>query len=156
MKIIPWRKQDELVTFRKEFDRLLERFMEPDLSMEWSSALQPILRSGMLPPVNMAEAEKAWTFSFELPGMNEKDIRVQLVGNTLVVSGERKWEEESKGKDYHRVESQFGTFQRSIVLPDNVRREPDLVNAKYTKGILEVTLPKLEATPALKIPVKAS
>lgn len=155
MKVIPWRKQDEMVSFRKEFDRLLERFMEPELFTEMTPALPQAFRKASIPPVNMAEMEKVWSFSFELPGLNEKDIRVQLMGNVLVVSGERKWEDETKGKDFHRVESQYGTFQRSIELPENARLEPDLVSAKYLKGILEVTIPKKEPTASVKIPVKA-
>jgi HSP20 family protein len=151
MQIIPWRKREDMTTFRSEFDRLLERFLEPDMG----SNLPAAFRGATVPPVNVAETEKNWTVSFELPGLNEKDIQVQLMGNQLVVSGERKWEEEKKGKEFHRVESQYGSFQRSIALPENARLEPDSLVATYKKGILEISIPKVEPTPAAKIPVKA-
>ena len=150
MKVIPWRKSDDVVTFRSEFDNLWNRFLENDLETN----LPAVFRRAAFPPVNVAETEKNWTLSFELPGLNEKDIQVQLMGNQLVISGERKWEEEKKGKEFHRVESQYGSFQRSIELPDNARREPDALVATYKKGILEISIPKVEPTPAAKIPVK--
>ncbi len=152
MKIVPWRKSDEMSTFRNEFDQLFDRFFEPD----FTTNLPATFRARTMPPVNVSETEKNWTLSFELPGLNEKDIQVQLMGNQLVVSGERKWEDEKKGKEFHRVESQYGSFQRAVALPDNARREPDSLVATYKKGILEITIPKTEPTPSAKIPVKAS
>jgi len=151
MNLIPSRKSDELALFRNEFDDLFSRFFAPD----FGSQLPTALRRNSLPPVNVAETEKNWTVSFELPGLSEKDIQVQLLGRQLVVSGERKWEEEKKGKEFHRVESQYGAFQRAIELPDNARIEPDALTATYKKGVLEVMVPKVEPTPTAKIPVKA-
>lgn len=150
MNIIPWRKRDDAAAFRSEFDQLFGRFFEPDFGTNLPAAF----RSGTVPRVNMAETEKNWTLSFELPGLNEKDIQVQLMGNQLVVSGERKWEEEKKGKEFHRVESQYGAFQRSIELPQNARCDPDALVATYKKGMLEITITKVEPTPTAKIPVK--
>ena len=93
--------------------------------------------------------------SIELPGLSEKDIQVQLVGQQLIVAGERKWEDEKKGKEFHRVESQYGAFRRSIQLPENARVDADALVATYKKGVLEISVPKMEPTPAAKIPVKA-
>jgi HSP20 family protein len=152
MKIVPWRKSEDMTTFRGEFDRLFDRFFEPELT----SNLPAAFRTGAVPPVNVCETEKNWNLSFELPGMNEKDIQVQLMGNQLVISGERKWEDEKRGKEYHRVESQYGAFQRAIQLPDNAQIQPDALLATYKKGMLEITVPKVEPTPAAKIPVKSS
>jgi HSP20 family protein len=152
MKIMPWRKQNDITSFRNEFDRLFDQFLEPT----YETNLPAAFRAGSVPPVNVAETEKSWTMAFELPGLNEKDIQVQLMGNQLVVSGERKWEEDKKGKEFHRVESQYGAFQRTIQLPENARLEADALVATYKKGILEITIPKVEPTPAAKIPVKAS
>jgi HSP20 family protein len=151
MNIIPWHKRDDVSTFRGEFDQLFNRFFDPNLT----SNLPAAFRAAAIPPVNVAETEKSWTITFELPGLNEKDIQVQLMGNQLVVSGERKWDEEKKDKEFHRVESQYGSFQRSIELPDNARAEPDALTATYKKGILEIVIPKFEPTPSSKIPVKA-
>ena len=152
MKVIPWRKSDDVAIFRNEFDDLLNRFFKNDLG--FPSRLPETFQRATV-PVDVAETEKNWTLSFELPGLNEKDIQVQLLGRQLVVSAERKWDEEKKGKEFHRVESQYGTFQRSIELPENARMDPDALTATYKKGVLEVLVPKVEPTPAAKIAVKA-
>jgi HSP20 family protein len=152
MKLIPWHNRSDLTTIRNEFDNLWSRFLDNDID----SNLPPVFGRGTFPPVNVAETEKSWSVSVELPGLSEKDIQVQILGQQLLISGERKWDEEKKGKEFHRVESQYGAFQRSIQLPENTRLEPDGVVAIYKKGILEITLPKVEPTPAAKIPVKAS
>ena len=116
------------------------------------SRLPEIFRTTSLPPVNVWETDKAFVVSFDLPGLEEKDIDLKLMGNQLTISAERKWEEAKKGKEYYRVESQFGRFERSLTLPDNVRQ--GACDAVYTKGVLTLTVPKAEATPATKINVK--
>jgi HSP20 family protein len=151
MKILPWRKRDDLANFRNAFDDLFGRILDNDYDGNLPAAFREIAS----PPVDVAETEKSWTYSFELPGMREKDIQVQLMGQQLVVSAERNWEEEKKGKEFHRVESRYGAFQRSVALPENARLDPDALTATYKKGILEISIPKVEPTPAAKIPVKA-
>lgn len=152
MKLIPWRGSNELANFRSEFDDLFSRFFDADRT---ASKLPLALSSVSVPPMNVSESDKNWMVSVELPGLNEKDIHVQLVGNYLQISAERKWEDEKKGKDFHQVESQYGSIQRSVLVPDYVRREPDSIAASYKRGILEITVPKVEPTPTAKIPVKA-
>ena len=150
MNLIPWRGRNDLTSFRSELDDLFGRFFESDLA----SHLPAVFRRDGMPPVDVAETEKDWRISIQLPGMSEKDIQVQLLGRQLVVSGERKWEEQKKGKEYHRVESQYGAFERSLVLPEDSRLDPDAIDATYKKGILTVRIPKVEPTPAKKIAVK--
>ncbi|MFO1055032.1 MAG: Hsp20/alpha crystallin family protein [Planctomycetota bacterium] len=107
-----------------------------------------------LPAMNVAETNDAFTLSFELPGVAEKDIHVQVDGNQLVVSAERRFEEEKTvGAEYHRVEHHYGSFARSLTLPKDVRT--DAIEAKARNGILTVTLPKTEPSRARKIDVKA-
>lgn len=152
MSLIPWRGRNDIDPFRAEFDSILNRF--PFQEADWH--LPATFSRKVFPPVNISETEKAWTVAFELPGLDEKDIQVQVMGRQLVVSGERKWEQEKKGKEFRRVESQYGSFERAIALPDNLRLDPDAIAASYRRGILEVTLPKVEPTPAAKIPVKVN
>jgi len=151
LNLIPRRARNEASLFKNEIDDLVGRFF----GTEVPSHLPATFSGNVMPPVDVAETEKLWTVSVQLPGLNEKDIAVQILGNQLVISGERKWEDEKKGKEFHRVESQYGSFYRSIALPENARLEPDSIAASYKKGILEITIPKLEPTPAAKIPVKA-
>jgi len=70
-----------------------------------------------------------------------------------VISGEKKFEQEKKEKDWHRVECQYGSFQRSITLPQNLKTES--IEAVYKKGVLTLTIPKVEPTPATKVKVRA-
>jgi len=151
MKLIPRRESSEVASFRSEFDDLFSRFFDSDVS----SKLPQAFSRTSLPPTNVAETEKNWTVSVELPGLNEKDIQVQLLGDDLQITAERKREEEKKGREFHRVESQYGTLQRCIRLPNYVRHEADAITASYKQGMLEITIPKVEPTPTAKIPVKA-
>lgn len=152
MKILPWRDRQTPTSFQSDMEEFMNRFP----FSETASRLPEIFGRRAMPRVNIAETEKSWCVSVELPGLNEKDIVVQLMGEQLLISGERKWEEEKKNKEYHTVESQYGSFERAIRLPGNVRLDPESITATYKRGILEVTVPKLEPTPAAKIPVKSN
>ena len=151
MKLIPWTKQENLAGFRNEFDNLFNRFFDGN----FETNLPAVFQRATFPPINVAETEKSWTVSVELPGLKEQDIQIQMLGHQLLISGERKWDDEKKGKEFHRVESQYGAFQRYVQLPENTKLEPDAIVATYKKGMLEIVLPKMEPTPAAKIPVKA-
>jgi len=87
--------------------------------------------------------------------MDAKDINIEVMGNQLTISGERKWEEEKKGKEFLRVESQYGNFSRSLLLPANLRSDRDAIEATFQKGILEIKIPKVQPTPVAKIAIKA-
>jgi HSP20 family protein len=153
MNLIRWRDRGPVSTLRGDLDDLFETMMNRFPSPELAKRLPEVFRGGPFPAVNVAETEKDVTVSVELPGLDEKDIEVELMGNTLTISGERKWSEEKKKKDYVRMESQYGSFQRSVVLPEGLRTDPDVVTATYKKGMLEVTVPKVEPTPVAKIKV---
>ena len=108
-----------------------------------------------LPAANVAETEKDWVVAMELPGMHEKDVEVRLNGRQLVVSGERKQEKETKDKQFHRVESSYGMFERRFELPNDVRTDASSIDAKFHKGMLEIHVAKLEPKPMTKIPVRS-
>ncbi len=96
--------------------------------------------SNFSPKVDIAESEKSFEIQFHLPGMKKDDIKIDINDDRLTVSGERKMENEKKEKNFHSVESYYGTFSRSFYLPDNVNVEK--VDAEYRDGILNVVLPK--------------
>jgi HSP20 family protein len=93
-----------------------------------------------VPSVDVLEKNGNLIFKVELPGMDEKDIQLQVEGNMLTIKGERKLENEEDRKNYHRMESFYGSFARSFTLPDTVNLEK--VKAKYKNGILEITVPQ--------------
>src|SRR6202163_3057597 len=98
------------------------------------------------PRVDIYEDEHNITLKLEVPGIDEKDIQVQIDNNTLTVHGERQIEKEEKEENFRRVERQYGSFTRSFTLPSSV--DPGQVSADYNKGVLKITLAKkAEARP---------
>jgi len=95
------------------------------------------------PSVDITEEATKIVLKTDLPGVEEKDIKVTVEDGTLTLSGERKFEKETKEEHFHRVERRFGSFKRSYALPENV--DADQISASYKTGVLEVTLPKTES-----------
>jgi len=106
-----------------------------------------------VPAMNIAETENAIEATLEIPGVDEKDIKVRVEGNRLVISGEKNWESKRDEKDWHVVERRFGAFNRSVLLPF----EPvtDAISAHYDKGVLHLQImkPVEKSTAAKTIPV---
>jgi HSP20 family protein len=109
-------------------------------------------RDEWLPAFDVTENEKEYTVTAELPGMDIKDIDVTLSDGILTIKGEKKQEHEDKGKGYHRIERQYGSFHRSFRIPGKIK--PDNIDANYKDGILRLTLPKTEESETKKIEVK--
>ena len=119
-----------------DFDRIFEDFdrgfgLAPRAEMK-----------GWTPAVDIFEDEKQITLSADLPDMQEKDLDIRVEDGHLTIEGERKFENEEKKDNYHRIERRYGSFQRMFALPENV--DADHIAAKYDKGVLKVTLPKVE------------
>ena len=92
------------------------------------------------PSVDIKEDDKQIVLTSDLPGVDQKDIKVTVEDGTLTLSGERKFEKSTDEENFHRVERSFGSFQRSFSLPDTV--DDDKIVASYKNGVLELTLPK--------------
>jgi HSP20 family protein len=159
--LIPWKKKepvqqeeeralqrpgDPLLAFQQEMNRLFDEFfgrpaLEPfgAFHQEWNL---------FSPQVDVAETDKEIVVSAELPGLDDKDIDVSLSQGMLTISGEKKQEQEKKGRSYFRVERSYGSFQRSIALPSEV--DTGKVDAVFRKGVLTITLPKVGAAQARK------
>ena len=100
------------------------------------------------PDVNLSETDKEVKVVAELPGLDEKDVNVELDEDALVLAGEKKAEEEKKEDTWHRVERSYGSFRRVIPLPAEV--EGEKAKASFKKGVLTVTLPKRAEAPSTK------
>ncbi|MDQ3927617.1 MAG: Hsp20/alpha crystallin family protein [Chloroflexota bacterium] len=127
------------------WDRMFDSFFNRALS---SWGIQPTWGnagfnsvSTFTPAINVAETDREYRVTAELPGMDEKDIELSLHRDHLTIKGEKKQEHEEKGNGYHRVERSYGTFQRTIPLPQEI--DADNVEANFQKGVLTITLPKL-------------
>jgi HSP20 family protein len=151
-----------LESLRREVDRLFEDFgssfwraplrstldVEPFWRRDWSLATTPA--------VDIVEKDNAFEITADLPGMDEKNIEVNVTNGTLTIKGEKKDEKEEKKKDYFLQERYVGSFQRSFRVPDGV--DADKIDARFTKGVLTVTLPKTAEAqkPVKKIAIKAA
>jgi len=100
--------------------------------------------------VDVRETEKEFLLSFDLPGMREEEISIELEQNVLTVSGTR-LKQEQPGQCFHRIERHFGQFARSIGLPSEVRQAD--IQASYDAGVLEISVPKPEALKPTKIEI---
>ena len=96
------------------------------------------------PRMNITGDEKAWHVSVEIPGVEEKDIVVEMKENSLIISGEKKQEREEKDdeKGVYHMERSFGSFRRVITVPEDVKA--DEITASYKHGVLDISLPRRE------------
>ena len=129
------------------FTNVIDRFFNESLSRSGGSAYS------FVPKVDIVEAEKAFEIHVSVPGMNKEDFKIDLKDNHLTISGERKFSQEKDGRNYHTIETQYGSFSRSFSLPENV--DANAISAKYNNGILEVNVPKDEKK-ALKTTIKVN
>ncbi len=106
------------------------------------------------PSVDISETEDKLLIKAELPGLEAKDVNVSISGDLLTIKGEKKKEEEERDEHHYCVERHSGSFQRSFRLPLNV--QADKVDATFDKGVLKVTLPKVEEAKKKEIEVKGS
>jgi HSP20 family protein len=128
-----------LSSLRREMDRLFDDFFTGFPRAGWLAA-EP---GKLSPSVDVAETEKEITVTAELPGLDEKDIEVNLSDGVLTLKGEKKSEKEEKDKTFYRSERSYGMFQRAIPLPVEVLE--DKVEAEFAKGVLTVHLLKSPA-----------
>jgi len=155
-----WHPMESL---RREIDRLFDDF---DGGFRMLSSHRPIFdiepfwrreRALMsVPAVDIAETEKTYEITAELPGLEEKDVEVKLANGGLTIKGAKNEEKEEKKKDYYLHERRYGSFERYFPVPEGV--DKDKIEATFKKGVLTVTLPKTpEAQKAeKKIPVKGA
>jgi len=151
VKLIPWGPKHPASLFSNDWDNWMEEFFKGS-----PNRLPEVFQRNAAPAVNIADTPREFIVTVELPGVSDQDISVQIVGGQLVVSAERKWEEEKKDKEFFRVESQYGSFRRAVPLPDGLNTDPDAVRAKLEKGVLEIALPKVEPKAASTIKVQSA
>jgi HSP20 family protein len=106
------------------------------------------------PAVDIYEDENMITVQAQLPGVKVEDVHIDVENNVLTISGERKLEREEKREGYHRIESSYGSFTRSFVLPESADEEK--VEASLSDGVLDVRIPKRPEAAPKRIEVKAT
>jgi len=108
----------------------------------------------VMPSMDLSETDKEIEITAELPGLEEKDIQLNVADNVLTIRGEKKNEREETKKDYHLVERSYGSFTRAIQLPEGVNA--DGIKAVMSKGVLKVTVPKPAPAQTKKIDIKGA
>jgi HSP20 family protein len=130
-----WSSQDMMTEPFKSFRREME-----DMLRTFGQNLPSVSVGAGAPAINVAETDGAIEVTAELPGVEEKDVKVSLDGNKLVISGEKKHETQREEKEWHVEERSFGSFYRSMTLPFSP--EEGAVGAHLDKGVLHVTVRK--------------
>ena len=125
------------------FDRFFDNFDLPTVFSE---------DRDWMPKIDISETETDFVVSAEVPGMAKDDISITMTDGLLTLSGEKNHEHEDKKGNYHLVERRYGSFKRSMRLPENV--EPDKIDAAYKEGVLTITIPKPAPVEAKKIEIK--
>jgi len=143
--LTPWRgartpgfARDPFTSFRREMDRLFEDFFAPAEAR--SFAAPGAGQRSVSPSIDIHESEQAYTISAELPGIDPKDVELDLHDNTLTLRGEKRSERTEDDRGRHYTERSYGRFERTIPLPAEV--DAERVEASYESGVLKVTLPK--------------
>ncbi|MBI3754320.1 MAG: Hsp20/alpha crystallin family protein [Deltaproteobacteria bacterium] len=146
MALLKWDPFKDLLTIQERMNRLFDETLS-----KAKAPCEGIAGGGWSPPVDIYETEEHIILKAELPGIDKRDIEVEIQDNILALKGERRFEKNVQEENYHRMERSYGSFQRAFTLPYIVNK--DDIKAKYNNGVLEITLQKiLEQKPkAIKI-----
>jgi HSP20 family protein len=142
-------RNDPFRALQREMDRVFNQFAQDD----WLTTTLPAQRLALSPPCDIEETDAAYVMSMDLPGLSKNDVKIELKDGILRVSGERK-EERLSGyakKGNSRTERYFGSFERMVSLPGDIR--PEQVEAHFENGVLRIAVPKSEAAKTQQIPI---
>jgi len=130
--------------WQNDFQRIVNQF--------FADAEAP-LTGAFAPALDVEETDDGFTLHVELPGIDAENVDVSIEENVLTIAGERNFYSDKSSEGFRRVERRFGTFHRSVRLPDRV--DPDGVTAEYSDGLLTVVVPKSESAKPRRIQVEA-
>ena len=142
MALIRWEPVRELGTIQSDMSRLFTSFFDTPTTANGRTFRR------WVPAMDLVETDGAFVLKADLPGLSESDVNIEVEENVLTISGERKSEHQDRKAGYYRVERSYGSFRRSLTLPEGV--EAEAVKATFANGVLEVTVPK----PAQQAPRK--
>lgn len=137
MAIVSWEPTRELQSIQQEMNRLFGTFFDAEGAGNGVAA-----RRRWIPAMDLVEEGERFILRLDVPGVSEDAVKVELAENVLTISGERNTERESRKDGAQRIERAWGSFSRSLTLPDGI--DPDAIEAHYDRGVLEVRIPKPE------------
>ncbi len=144
MQLTKWHPFDDRMIFRRDLERMMENL--------FGDTTLPA-NGNWLPEVDLSETDDEVVARIDLPGMDQKDIKVSISGDLLTISGERKEEKEEKKKHYYSMERKHGMFERTLRIQAAI--DPSKIRAEYNKGVLEVHLMRKPEAKPHQIPVMA-
>jgi HSP20 family protein len=144
---MPTLESSPLLQLHREVDRVFDGVFRgfPFSTGGSGRSLTSLAPSDWLKPImDIAANDKEYTVTVELPGVAESDVHLELEGDLLKIKGEKKQEKEEKEKDFYRVERSYGSFQRTLSLPEDADNSG--IGAKFNKGVLTVNIPRKAAS----------
>ncbi len=140
-------------TLQREVDRVFDEFTRgfPSFTLP-AMGLAGV--PDLTPRMDVTETDKEFEVTAELPGLEEKDVEVNVADGILTIRGEKKAEKEEKDKNYHLVERSYGSFARTLELPEGV--DADAIKASIANGVLKVSVPKPASAQVKTIEVKSA
>jgi HSP20 family protein len=149
MALVRWEPVREITSIQNEMNRLFNTFFDTPTTGNGGTGTSP---RRWVPAMDLVETDDSFVLKADLPGLTEGDVNVEVEDNVLTVSGERKAEHEDKREGYVRVERSYGTFRRSLTLPEGI--DPEAVQASFENGVLEVRIPKPEERKPRKVSIQ--
>ena len=133
MALVRWEPAREIASLQSDMNRLFNTFFETPgngstYGRHW------------VPAMDLVEDSEHFVLRADLPGLDEEDVKVEVEDDTLTLSGERKVEHRDEQEGYFRLERSTGAFRRTLRLPAGV--QPEGIEAKFDRGVLEVRIPK--------------
>ena|SRR5437868_4130758 len=128
----------------------MNRVFEDAAGRRWKSD-EPAATTSWSPAVDISETDREILVQAELPGINRKDIALQVENNVLTLKGDRRFEKETRQENYHRIERSYGGFSRTFAIPAIV--DESGIRADFKDGILKIALPKKEQMKARQIKI---
>ncbi|MCI0450357.1 MAG: Hsp20/alpha crystallin family protein [Chlorobi bacterium] len=139
MTLVKFKPAHELSHIEKRLKKFFEDFDSPFFG-DWG--LKSFNSNVFTPRVDVTEDKDNLYVHVEIPGVEKNDVKINIVGDVLTISGEKKSEQKDESKNYYRIERNYGSFSRSFTLPAEV--VTDKISAEYNDGVLNITLPKTE------------
>jgi HSP20 family protein len=136
MALVRWEPVRERSSLQNDMNRLFNTFFNTTTGANGATPRR------WVPAMDLVETDDHFVLKADLPGLSEEDVHVDVDNDVLTVSGERKGEHEDKRDGFVRVERSYGSFRRSLTLPEGV--DADAVTASFDRGVLEISIPKPE------------
>lgn len=145
MALVRWDPVREMDSLQSDMNRVFDRFFDAKSTSGNGAARR------WIPSMDLVESEEELILRADLPGMTRDDVNIEIKDGVLTISGERRAEHQDRAEGFHRVERAFGSFSRSLSLPDGI--DAGKVEADFKDGVLEVRVPKPEQSQPTRVQI---